>query len=291
MPSTQDTSYSAAGSQSQGVVPKGVRDDDADADNDDLDEDDSWGVEEKFAAHQTWTPFGFSSTEGGAGGEHAFKDDTMTWSTHPSQSQRAGDTGALPPPTQNFFSVLPQRREEDDEDEERVADEVEVDAPADFAARLAAAAAQQPSDVDDAAYEEADMAMEIDRDTEEAQDDEKSDLEEAILAGKPTVALVQVCPPCSSTCRTAELMRDSYEQQSSKADLTSELRSESQQSMASTASSSQQSQLGFFGQASKLVSSVLGGSKKSKPEVKSLQLAAAAAKKVRVFWALQLCYD
>lgn len=56
--------------------------------------------------------------------------------------------------------------------------------------------------------------------------------------------------------------------------------------MASTASSSQ-SQVGFFGQASRLVNSMLGGSKKSKPEpVKSLQLAAAAAKKVspRLGW-------
>jgi hypothetical protein len=50
-------------------------------------------------------------------------------------------------------------------------------------------------------------------------------------------------------------------------------------SMASTASSSQ-SQAGFFSQATKLVNSMLGGGKKTKPEVKSLQLAAAAAKRV-----------
>ena len=49
--------------------------------------------------------------------------------------------------------------------------------------------------------------------------------------------------------------------------------------MASTGSSSQ-SQAGFFSQASKLVNSMLGGNKKAKPELKSLQLAAAAAKKV-----------
>ncbi|KAF9229272.1 hypothetical protein BS17DRAFT_722847 [Gyrodon lividus] len=55
-------------------------------------------------------------------------------------------------------------------------------------------------------------------------------------------------------------------------------RSNSQMSMASTASSSQ-SQAGFFSQATKLVNSMLGGGKKMKPEVKSLQLAAAAAKK------------
>lgn len=49
--------------------------------------------------------------------------------------------------------------------------------------------------------------------------------------------------------------------------------------MASTASSSQ-SQVGFFSQATKLVSGMLGGGKKAKPELKSLQLAAAAAKRV-----------
>lgn len=59
-------------------------------------------------------------------------------------------------------------------------------------------------------------------------------------------------------------------------------RSHSQQSMASTASSSQQSQVGLFGQASKFVSSMLGGSKKKPEPVKSLQLAAQAAKKVRL---------
>ena len=60
-----------------------------------------------------------------------------------------------------------------------------------------------------------------------------------------------------------------------------ETRSQSQQSMASTASSSQ-SQQGFLGQASRMFNSVLGVSKKAKPEpVKSLQLAAAAAKKVK----------
>ncbi|KAH9849793.1 hypothetical protein C2E23DRAFT_905602 [Lenzites betulinus] len=252
MPSTQDTSYSAGGSQSQGGASKDVRYAAAnDNDNDDvLDEDDSWGVEEKFAAHQTWTPFGFSSADQGTG---AFKDDT--WSTNPSQntSQRLGLTGVVAPATQSLFSSLPQGQ--DQYDDERVEEEAE---PEDFATRLAAAA-QQPSEADDGVNEEADMAMQIDDDVEDAQDDaEKSDLEEAILAGKPTITLVK---------------------QQSRTDLTSGPRSESQQSMASTASSSQQSQLGFFGQASKLVSSVLGGGKKTKPEVKSLQLAAAAAKK------------
>ncbi|KAJ7487589.1 hypothetical protein B0H11DRAFT_2014011 [Mycena galericulata] len=56
-------------------------------------------------------------------------------------------------------------------------------------------------------------------------------------------------------------------------------RTQSQMSMASSTSS--QSQGGFLGHASKLMNSVLGTSKKGKPEVKSLQLAAVAAKKVR----------
>lgn len=58
-------------------------------------------------------------------------------------------------------------------------------------------------------------------------------------------------------------------------------RSQSQQSLVSSMNSSQQSsQVGFFGQAAKLVSTVLGGGRTKKSEVKSLQLAAAAAQKV-----------
>ncbi|KAG7450528.1 uncharacterized protein BT62DRAFT_927808 [Guyanagaster necrorhizus] len=54
-------------------------------------------------------------------------------------------------------------------------------------------------------------------------------------------------------------------------------RSQSQLSLASSVSS--QSHVGFLGQASKLMSSVLGTGKKPKPEVKSLQRAATAAKR------------
>lgn len=50
--------------------------------------------------------------------------------------------------------------------------------------------------------------------------------------------------------------------------------------MASTSSS--QSNVGVFGQATKFVNNFLGTSKKGKTEVKSLQLAAAAAKRVRI---------
>lgn len=59
-------------------------------------------------------------------------------------------------------------------------------------------------------------------------------------------------------------------------------RSQSQLSMASSVSS--QAPVGFLGHATKLVNSVLGTSKKGKTELKSLQLAAAAAKKVRFFF-------
>ena len=58
--------------------------------------------------------------------------------------------------------------------------------------------------------------------------------------------------------------------------------SSSQLSGMSTTSSSQ-SEIEFFGQATRLVTNMLGGGKKAKPEVKSLQLAAAAAKKVCFF--------
>ncbi|KAH8100704.1 hypothetical protein BXZ70DRAFT_938388 [Cristinia sonorae] len=92
-----------------------------------------------------------------------------------------------------------------------------------------------------------DMSMDVDDDAPYAD----SEVEEVDFTGKSTVSLVQ---PQGT-------------------------RSQSQQSMAST-SSSQSQQLGFFGQATKLVSSVLGGGKKTKPEpVKSIQRAAVAAKK------------
>ncbi|KAI6031840.1 hypothetical protein BKA83DRAFT_587332 [Pisolithus microcarpus] len=56
------------------------------------------------------------------------------------------------------------------------------------------------------------------------------------------------------------------------------IRSNSQLSMTSATSSSQ-SETGFLGQATKLVASMLGGGKKDKPEIKSLQRAAATAKR------------
>ena len=58
-------------------------------------------------------------------------------------------------------------------------------------------------------------------------------------------------------------------------------RSEGQMSGVSSGDESSQP-TGFFGQASKLVSSMLGVNKKDKGPVKSIQLAAAAAKKVSI---------
>ncbi|TFK30432.1 hypothetical protein FA15DRAFT_579640 [Coprinopsis marcescibilis] len=72
MPNTQDTEFTTYGSQSQQEQTMNI-----------CDEDDSWPVDEKLAAGVQWTYGGGMS-----------KDDSMTWSTLPSQSQRA-DTGPL----------------------------------------------------------------------------------------------------------------------------------------------------------------------------------------------------
>lgn len=246
--STQDTSYSAAQSQSKGNVD----DDDA------IDADDSWGVDDKFGGHQMWTPFGFQSAH-----PDQLKDDTMTWSTIPSRStsQKAGDTQ----PTRSLFPTMEETEEEREE----------LDPERGFAERLAAAD-QHASDVEDGGDDAVDVAMEIDED--EVQDKvEEGEMEEAILAAKSTIKLVQVIWP-SIPWKRADAYHSRFTEQ--KPDALSQTRSDSQQSMASTTSSQSNSNLGIFGQASKLVSSVFGGGKKVKPEVKSLQLAAAAAKKV-----------
>lgn len=166
MTSTQDTSYSAQ-LQSQGTQPKGGNDDN-------LDEGDSWGVDEKFAGHQIWTPFGFTSSN-----PDQLRDDT--WSTM-STSQKGGDTGVMQI-TQSLFSSLPQS--------EKVEEEEEPEPDRGFAQRLADAA-QQPEDVDEAVDEEADMAMEIDDDDMLQDECEETDIEDAMLSSKPTIKLVQV---------------------------------------------------------------------------------------------------
>ncbi|THH34076.1 hypothetical protein EUX98_g104 [Antrodiella citrinella] len=107
----------------------------------------------------------------------------------------------------------------------------------------------QPQHVEEEGQEDDLADMDIDVDDDDLPAD--SELEDLALAGKATISLVP---------QTGH-------------------RSQSQQSMAST-SSSQSQQLGFFGQATKLMTSVLGGSKKTKAEpVKSIQRAAVVAKK------------
>ncbi|KAH9944415.1 uncharacterized protein BXZ73DRAFT_87319 [Epithele typhae] len=226
LPSTQDTSYSAAQSQSQSQGKTGADE------HDELGDDDSWGMDEKFGPQHQWTPYGFTSANPDG------KDDSMTWSTLPSQStgRKGGDTTGYQP-TQPFFTTsLPRTQEEEEQ-------QGEEDRERGFAERLADAAREE-SQREEEAMEEADVAMEMTTMSRSGQTGGRAGC-------KPTVKLVQQAS-----------------------------RSDSQQSMASMTSSASSSQdLGFFGQASKLVSSVLGGGKKVKPEVKSLQLAAAAAKR------------
>ncbi|KAJ3513818.1 hypothetical protein NLJ89_g2733 [Agrocybe chaxingu] len=70
MPSTQETEYTSGFTNTQSQPQTQI-----------CDEDDSWPVDEKLAAGVQWT-FGAS------------KEDSMTWSTLPSQSQR-GETGPV----------------------------------------------------------------------------------------------------------------------------------------------------------------------------------------------------
>ncbi|KAI0309647.1 hypothetical protein OF83DRAFT_1179382 [Amylostereum chailletii] len=166
----------------------------------DDDDDDSWHMDDKLATtDQQWTPFG--AVLG--------KEDSMTWSTLPSESQRGGHSGPL------------STRLEEDAGPSNVAD-----API--------PEQRQPTPVLDDLMDE--------------------DVNELVDAGVPTVGLV-----------------------GGKASVQA-VRSESQMSMVSSSDESSQPG-GFFGHASKLVSSMLGVNKKDKGPVKSIQLAAAAAKK------------
>ena len=104
MPDTQDTEYSIAQSQTQPSQKIG-----------DLDEDDSWPmVDEKLsAANPSWTPFGFT------------KEDSMTWSTLPTESQR--DTRS----TQNHTSQSAELRTDSSAKNVPGGFEMEVDRPDD----------------------------------------------------------------------------------------------------------------------------------------------------------------
>jgi hypothetical protein len=68
VPETQDTEYTTGYDTQPATQDMNI-----------CDEDDSWPVDEKLAAGVQWT-------------YDAVKDDSMTWSTLPSQSQRGGDT-------------------------------------------------------------------------------------------------------------------------------------------------------------------------------------------------------
>ncbi|KAJ7071040.1 hypothetical protein C8F01DRAFT_411433 [Mycena amicta] len=196
MPSTQETEYTSGfGSQSQCSPPRPTLND--------LDEDDSWPLQERLAATSSWLANA--------------KEDSLTWSTLPTSSTRR-DTGFISQlvPTEDLDTGF---LNDQDVDTQPI--------PGSF-----------HMDVDDSDGEK----------SSESAVDEMDEMDD-IGPGKSTVSLV--------------------DQNAG--------RSESQMSVASTTSS--QSQGGFFGHATKLVNSMLGSSKKTKPEVKSLQLAAAAAKK------------
>jgi hypothetical protein len=197
MPSTQDTEYTSAfDSQSQPQAQI-------------CDEDDSWPLDDKLAAGVQWT-YGVS------------KEDSMTWSTMPSQSQRA-DTGPI--------------------------------------ARMSLVAGEG---VEGNRHATAGPHVEVEEDLIHRD----QELEEIVLGSKSTVNLVKV-----GVLPTIRLMTLNVVVQ--QPELT---RTQSQSSMATSESS--QSHTGFFGQASKFLTSALGTGKK-KPEVKKvLQMAAVAAKKV-----------
>ena len=204
MHGTQDTEYSTGyETQSQPQNPQIC------------DEDDSWPVDEKLAAGVQWT---FSGS----------KEDSMTWSTLPSQSQRV-DTGPV-------IKTSPVREIRDKRDSTSTNHQI----PGAFNVKML----EEPED--------------------EAALPHDAELEEIILRGNTEVSLPFFF---FSSCLTTHVKPKIP-------------RSQSQMSMASSESS--QSQVGFLGQASKLLSSALGTSKKKQPEVKKvLQMAAVAAKKVR----------
>ncbi|KAJ3551715.1 hypothetical protein NM688_g4550 [Phlebia brevispora] len=134
-----------------------------------LNEDDSWHMDEKFQSNQMWTPFGFTSSD---------KDDASTWSTFPggSTSQRGEDTGSvmptesLPVPQEKAGPIGLFGPEVDKADSEDVPERSVVNLNSDH----------------DKPDENTEMDMDID-DTGES-----PDLDDLITSGKPTVTLVKV---------------------------------------------------------------------------------------------------
>ncbi|KAI0814989.1 hypothetical protein BC629DRAFT_1720065 [Irpex lacteus] len=221
---TQDTEYSTAPMQPQ---------------EDELDDDDSWHMDEKFRANETWTPYGFVNTD---------KTDN-TWSTLPSRStSQHGDTELLPPPTHGFAQAIQKAAQESNENYVVHTDDDDgLDGAFDFDTGIDHA---QIGITDEDLRDLEDVDMDLDDGTDEV------DLDDIVAAGKATISLVQ--KPVEPT------------------------RPQSQMSLNSvSSSSSQQSNVGFLGQASRFMSNVLGTSKpKGKNEpVKSIIRAAAIAKK------------
>jgi hypothetical protein len=133
---------------------------------DDLDDDDSWHMDEKFRANETWTPYGFVNND---------KSDN-TWSTLPSQHD---DTGPLPP-SHGFAEALKKATQESTENY-TIHREDDNDAPGAFDFDPNMGRAQL--DINDA---EMSMDMDLDDDANDV------DLDEFIGAGKPTITLVTV---------------------------------------------------------------------------------------------------
>ncbi|KAG6842222.1 hypothetical protein C0991_000192 [Blastosporella zonata] len=192
VPDTQDTDYSSRyDSQSQHAYQNPT------------DEDDSWPIDEKLASGVQWT-FGGN-----------IKEDSMTWSTLPSQSHR-GDT----------IASHSQKHEES-----AIPQEPQRDVPYSLSKAIPGA-----FDMDMGEGDEGDFAQ------------GDSELEDIVLDRKPTSSLMETVS-----------------------------RSEGQPSLMSSQSS--QSHTGFLGQASRIIGSALGASKKGNDVKKVLQMAAAAAKK------------
>lgn len=175
MTATQDTEFSQ---NLAGQSQKPQEDDD-----EDMDEDDSWHVDEQFKANQMWTPFGFGSAE---------KDDTMTWSTLPSRStsQKGGDTAPIA--TENLGEAVHKAANDMLREEADRAKESELQTQKEEAK---GPASDLDSDLDKARGEidEEDLQtadMEIDDEYAGGVDTE---LEDIVAAGKSTISLVKVC--------------------------------------------------------------------------------------------------
>jgi len=207
MPRSQDTQITSQGSQPVDEVK------DHPADIDDDDDDDSWPIDGKFGATNAFA--GIAAVE-----------DSMTWSTAPSESQIGSQSPRQDSTGDAIDGAIPSSRSQIGSDE-----------------------LEEDMDVDE------DMKRDV--------------LDE----GKPTISLVTVSKGTLLHCywRSNNFLQANHAP------------AKVQHPVASSSGESSQP-VGFFGHATKLVSSMLGVSKKNKAEPpKSIQLAAAAAKKVILF--------